>query len=164
MWNVIMMPCVMPMSIISFVNMRVTLSTSIDHTTRIIARIVKYTAPKNDGLEYKTPIFPKFAVMLYRNATASINSEPLSEITALTGSSTYCPGLKYRLYVPITTHTIPNVPHIVTFSPTIIQDVSISKSGVKAKNGNVRYIGEICNARIYSTSATTSIGGENIKT
>ncbi len=154
----------MPISMISFVKIRSGLSTIIDHIIRIIVRMVKYTAPKNDGLEYITPILPKFAVMLYKKATASIKSEPLSEIIDFTGSSRLNPGLKYRLYVPTTTHIIPNDPHRVTFSPSIIQDVRINKSGVNAKNGNVRYIGEICNARMYSTSAITSIGGENKNT
>lgn len=156
------MPCVIPITIISFEKIRRASSTSIDHTTRITVRIVKYTAPKNDGLEYITPILPKFAVMLYKNATASIKREPLSDTIAFIGSVKYCPGLKYRLYVPPTTQAIPTAPHTVTLSPNIIHEVRMRRSGVNAKNGNVRYIGEICNARIYNTSATTSSGGENI--
>ena len=64
MWNVIIIPCVIPMSMIFLEKIWATDLTAIDQITRIIVKMLKYTAPKKEGLEYITPALPKFAVIL----------------------------------------------------------------------------------------------------
>jgi hypothetical protein len=57
--------------------------------------------------------------------------------------------------------TIPISPDRDARSCNSTHEVIISRSGVNDKNGSVLYMGEICNARIYKTSAIASNGGES---
>jgi hypothetical protein len=108
----------------------------------VVNRWMEIIQKKTD--EFLMPILSKLAVILHKKATDNIRRGPFSFTNDLKGDShPFVLFPKFKMYDPKTIKIIPIRPEKSGYSPTMIGEVRMRKTGVKVTMGTVMDKSEI---------------------